>query len=149
VNWASAAGIHAAGRGAHRAGRHRAGPGPSTGATPTLVVVRPSRQWILYSLLRIGIFAAALAVLMLVGVPAWIAAITAAIIGACISYLFLRPQRDAVAKSLWEYRHTRHADVDADAEDGDDDGVASGERSEREREAQPDAVDERREAGQL
>jgi len=78
--------------------------------------VKTSRQWILYTLLRIGIFAGAMILLVLVGTPPWLAAIIAAVIGTCVTYLFFRKQREAVARSLWEYRNSRHVDEDSEAE---------------------------------
>ncbi len=62
--------------------------------------MKPSRLWLLYSLIRLGIFALALAGLLLIGVTVWIAAIGAAVIGFCVSYIFLSRPRDAVAKTM-------------------------------------------------
>ncbi len=62
--------------------------------------MKPSRQWLLFSLIRLGIFAVALTVLLLLQVNVWIAAFGAAIIGFCVSYIFLRGRRDAVAKTM-------------------------------------------------
>jgi uncharacterized membrane protein YphA (DoxX/SURF4 family) len=83
--------------------------------------VKPSRQWVLYSLIRLGIFAIALAILLLIGVDVWIAAIGAAVIGFCVSYIFLRGPRDAVAKTMVNAkassaRSTAERDLDNDAE---------------------------------
>lgn len=54
------------------------------------------------------------------GVPALasavIAAVAAAVIAACASYLFLRPQRDAVATTVYGWRHGDHHDDDNDIE---------------------------------
>jgi hypothetical protein len=62
--------------------------------------VKPSRQWAIYSLIRLGIFAVALAILLIVGVNSWVSAIGAAVIAFCVSYIFLRGPRDAVAKTM-------------------------------------------------
>lgn len=75
-----------------------------------------SRQWILYSLIRVGVFAIALALLMILGVNVFVAAIGAAIIGLCVSYIFLRRQRDAVASSIDHLRTTKDRDIDNDVE---------------------------------
>jgi cell division protein FtsL len=75
-----------------------------------------SRQWILYSLIRVGVFAAALALLVLVGVNVLIAAVAAAVIGFCVSYIFLRGPRNAVAKSIVELRTKKDRDDDNDLE---------------------------------
>ena len=61
------------------------------------------KYWLVYSLIRVGLFAAVFALLYgVLHLEAWIAAIVAAIVGFCIAYLFFRPQRDkaiAVATS--------------------------------------------------
>ena len=82
------------------------------------------KSWVLYSLLRVGIFAAAFAVLLLIGAAPWLAAIIAAIIGFCVSYLFLSKPRDEVARDLYE-RRNRDAErspktADEEAEDAAD-----------------------------
>jgi len=82
------------------------------------------KPWVIYSLYRVGIFAAAFTVLVLVGFQPWIAAIVAAIIGFCVSYLFLREARDKVAEDVYARRHanpddeagTRKAAVGSDEE---------------------------------
>lgn len=83
--------------------------------------MKPSRQWVLYSLIRLGIFAVALAILLIVGVNVWIAAIGAAVIGFCVSYIFLRGPRDAVAKTMVSAKasstkSTPERDIDNDIE---------------------------------
>jgi ABC-type siderophore export system fused ATPase/permease subunit len=82
---------------------------------PRLNVVY-TRQWIVFSLIRVGTFAAALALLLVVGVNIYFAAIGAAIIGLCVSYIFLRKQREAVATSIEHLRATKDRDVDNDLE---------------------------------
>ena len=47
-----------------------------------------------YSLIRIGLFAGVLVILMLVGVPGWLAAIAAALVALSVAYIFFRQQRD-------------------------------------------------------
>ena len=73
-----------------------------------------SRRWIVYSLLRIGLFAVALVVLMLLGLELWLAAIIATIIAFAVSYIFLRDRRDELALSLQNRRETHD---DGEAED--------------------------------
>lgn len=75
-----------------------------------------SRQWVIYSLIRVGVFAVALAILLVVGINPWIAAIGAAIIGLCVSYIFFRASRDAVATKIHELRSARDRDIDNDLE---------------------------------
>lgn len=76
---------------------------------PRLNLVKP---WVTYSLIRLGIFALVLAALLLLGVPGWIAAIAAALIGFSVSYIFFRPQRDELIASV-----QRKPTSDEDAED--------------------------------
>lgn len=91
-----------------------------------------SRNWILYSLLRIGLFTVALVGLMLVGFELWLAAIFATIVAFTISYIFFRDRRDELALSL---QQRREGHVDGDAEDAaldsherTDDVVADGDQ---------------------
>lgn len=62
------------------------------------------RAWVVYSVLRVLAFAVPFAVLYLIGLDWWIAALGAAVIGFCLSYILLRPQRDRVARQLAEAR---------------------------------------------
>ncbi len=85
--------------------------------------------WIQYSLVRLGIFGAAFAVLYLVlpaplesiGIEGFaviaIAAVIAAVVALTVSYIFFGRLRDAVAVDLAERRGKPVADPDADAED--------------------------------
>lgn len=98
----------------------------------------------LYSLLRIGIFAVVLTVLLMLEIEPWIAALLAAIVGLCVSYIFLRKPRENVARSFYEFRTSEHRDGDSDHENAALDSV---ERSEGERRAEPDAEEQRRQAG--
>ena len=93
--------------------------------------------WIRYSLVRLGIFLAAFAVLSLVlpaplesvGVVGFatvvIAAVTAAVIALTVSYIFFAKLRDAVAIDLAERRRKPVADPDAAAEDAAADDAAA------------------------
>jgi hypothetical protein len=75
------------------------------------------KPWVAYSLIRIGIFAAVFALLMLAAVPWWLAAVIAAVVGLSVSYIFFSRLRDAVARDLAERRTRPAADADAVAED--------------------------------
>ena len=70
------------------------------------------KTWVVYSLLRLALFAAALTLLLLLNVPGWIAAIVAAIISFCISYLFFGRQRAKVAALLQKSRDSGQDDDD-------------------------------------
>lgn len=78
--------------------------------------MKSSRQWIIYTLIRVGVFAVALALLLVLGVNPWIAAIAAAVIGFCFSYIFLRGPRDAVASSIVSIRESKDRDLDNEVE---------------------------------
>lgn len=69
------------------------------------------KPWVSYSLIRLGLFAATLTVLLLLAVPGWLAAILAALVGLSISYIFFRPQRDELIASV---RKAPTSDEDAE-----------------------------------
>ncbi|WP_285114611.1 DUF4229 domain-containing protein [Leifsonia sp. fls2-241-R2A-40a] len=62
-------------------------------------------SWITYTVLRLLVFAVPLAILLLVGVVWWLAVIAAALIGLCLSYIFLSRPRNAVSSELYAVRH--------------------------------------------
>ncbi len=61
----------------------------------------------MYTLIRLGIFAVVLTVLLLLNITAWIAAVLAAVISLCISILVLRKPREEASKTLYEARLNR------------------------------------------
>lgn len=73
-----------------------------------------------YSVLRLLAFVVPLLLLVfLTGLQPWIAAIIAAIIGLCVSYIFLRTPRETVAQDLYARRHGDKP-VPHDDEDSED-----------------------------
>ena len=60
----------------------------------------------MYSLIRVGLFAVVLAFLLVLNLEPWIAAVIAAVIALCLSYIFLRKPREEVARGLYEARHS-------------------------------------------
>jgi Na+/melibiose symporter-like transporter len=88
------------------------------------------RAWILYSALRIGVFLVLFALLFAltntIGLqPAWlIAAVVAALLALCISYIFFRQLRERVALEVANARSSTDRSTpsntgsDEDAEDG-------------------------------
>jgi hypothetical protein len=58
------------------------------------------RPWIKYLLVRLGIFAVVLAVLLVLQVNPYLSAVIAAVASLVISYIFFRKMRDAVAAEL-------------------------------------------------
>ena len=92
--------------------------------------MKPSRQWIVYSAIRLGMFAAILAILILVGVNPIIATIGSAAISFCLSYIFLTKQRDAVARSVVTIRSKKTTtDLDNDLENEAIDRLEDGKRA--------------------
>jgi len=83
---------------------------------PTLGYVKP---WVIYSLVRVGVFALVFALLMATQqIPWWAAAIIAAVIGLCVAYIFFGKLRDAVARDIAQRRSTpEKKDADQLAED--------------------------------
>lgn len=76
------------------------------------------KAWLLYTLARLGIFAAALVLLLLLTPMPWYwATIVAALVGLLVSYLALAKLRYRVATSLAERRPERDHDADSDFED--------------------------------
>jgi hypothetical protein len=96
-------------------------------------------SWLTYTVLRLLVFAVPLAILLLLGVVWWLAVIAAALIGLCLSYIFLSRPRNAVSSDLYAVRHREKPapSEDADAEDAAIDGSAMA--SERERRAERDS----------
>ena len=72
-----------------------------------LETVNPGRTWLVYTLIRVGIFAAVLAILLLLQITPWLAAIIAALISLCISIIVLRKPRDEASRSLYAARENR------------------------------------------
>ncbi|MDN4613678.1 DUF4229 domain-containing protein [Leifsonia sp. F6_8S_P_1B] len=83
-------------------------------------------SWLTYTVLRLLVFAVPLAILLLVGLVWWLAVIAAALIGLCLSYIFLSRPRNAVSSDLYAARHreTPAPSEDADAEDAAIDNAA-------------------------
>lgn len=73
--------------------------------------------WLVYTALRLAIFGVPFALLLLLGLEWWLAAIAAAIIGLCVSYLALGGLRARVAESLAAARATPRESADDAAED--------------------------------
>lgn len=70
------------------------------------------KPWVSYSLIRLALFGVTLTVLMLLGVPGWLSAVAAALIGLSVAYIFFRPQRDELIASV-----RRAPSADEDVED--------------------------------
>lgn len=77
------------------------------------------RPWIAYTLVRLGIFALFFAVLFLLGLEWWLAAVLAALLGFFVSYIFFRRLREQVAADLAASRANRDKRPDEVVEDQD------------------------------
>ncbi|OIH93148.1 MULTISPECIES: DUF4229 domain-containing protein [unclassified Curtobacterium] len=87
------------------------------------------KAWLLYTLARLGIFAAALVLLLaLTPMPWYWATIVAALVGLLVSYIALARLRTQVATSLANRRTAPAADADSDFEDGVVDASAADQR---------------------
>ena len=75
------------------------------------------KPWIAYSLLRLGVFAAAFTLLMIADTEPWLAAVIATVLGFAVSYVFFGKLRDAVALDFAARREGPSHDPDRDAED--------------------------------
>jgi len=77
------------------------------------------RPWIAYTLVRVGLFALFFAVLSLLGLPWWAAALIAAAMGFCVAYIFFRGLRTRVAGELAAARASTDKRPDEVVEDAD------------------------------
>lgn len=66
--------------------------------------------WLSYSLLRVGIFLATLVILLVLGLYWLWAALIATVVAFCVSYIFFRRQRLALAEELASRRPVRTSD---------------------------------------
>ncbi|TAM68167.1 MAG: DUF4229 domain-containing protein [Microbacteriaceae bacterium] len=123
-------------------------------------------HWITYTALRLLLIIVPLVILMLLGLPWWLSAIIAAVVGLCLSYLLLTGPRHGLARDLEAARKgakdrtpaKKRIREDDDFEDHlvDDvstagtatpESAASGSKSERS--TQGDTVDKSDDPGQL
>lgn len=76
-------------------------------------------SWITYTVLRLLVFAVPLVILLLLGLVWWFSVIAAALIGLCLSYIFLTRPRNAISSDLYAVRHrsTPARSEDDDIED--------------------------------
>ncbi len=78
------------------------------------------RAVLVYTVARVLVFAVPLVILLLIGLDWWIAALIAAVVGFCLSYLALKPLRDKVALQIATARSaTPTRGADELAEDAD------------------------------
>ena len=58
--------------------------------------------WFIFVLARVGVFAAVLATLLILGIDPYFSAMVAAVVGLAVSLLFFQRQRDRVSTSVYE-----------------------------------------------
>ncbi|MEO6941582.1 MAG: DUF4229 domain-containing protein [Terrimesophilobacter sp.] len=75
-----------------------------------------SRRIVIYSILRVLLFAVPFVIFMLLGIWWWVSALTAAVIAACVSFLFLTKQRNDVATVVQSWGKGTKRDSDNDLE---------------------------------
>lgn len=111
---------------------------------------------VVYSALRLALFAAALGVLWWVGMGGWLAVVVAALIAGAMSYVVLARPRDAAARWLAERAESRRrtgqrfpagVEADAAAEDAEVDARTELTTSQREPDAQQHPVAELEQPG--
>lgn len=74
------------------------------------------KPWVIYTLLRLGVFFVALSLMLLLGYNAYVATGLAAVLALAISLLFFGRQRNAASTALYEARN-KNKDADAEVED--------------------------------
>ncbi len=63
-----------------------------------------------------GLFAVPFTIFMLLRIEWWVSAILATVVAACLSYIFLRKQRDEVAATVQNWGKGEKRDADNDLE---------------------------------
>lgn len=106
--------------------------------------------WVYYTMYRVLMFVVPLTILLLLGLEGWLATLLAALIGLCLSYIFLRKPREKVALGIYAIRNRDKEPVhpDAESEDAALDRLES-DRSEHEGDTEQDPVGEGGHAGEL
>jgi hypothetical protein len=80
---------------------------------------------VIYSVLRVGLFIVLFTLLLMLGVVYWVAAISAAIIALCVSYIFFGRLRGRVAEELAARRAADAQPPSADSDEGAEDALGS------------------------
>jgi hypothetical protein len=75
--------------------------------------------WLVFTVLRVLMFVVPFVLLLVLGFEGWLAALLSAVIGLCLSYIFLRKPRETVARDLYAARHREKEPVHPDAESED------------------------------
>jgi hypothetical protein len=83
------------------------------------------RAWVIYSVLRVGLFLVLFVALLLFDVVYWVAAIAAALIALLVSYIFFGRLRARVAEELVARRAAAAEPPTADSDEGAEDALDS------------------------
>lgn len=75
--------------------------------------------------MRLAAFAIPLAIMLWLGMIPWLAALLAAIIGLCVSYIFFARTRNALSESIYEKRNNKRSSTQRSDEDAEDAAVDS------------------------
>ena len=78
--------------------------------------MKSSRQIIIYSVLRLLLFAVPFTVFMFLNIEWWASALLATVIAVCLSYLLLLKQRHALATTVETWGKSKNTDPDNDLE---------------------------------
>lgn len=81
--------------------------------------MKSAPAWVLYTVYRILLFVVPLALLLILRIEPWLSALLAAVIGLCLSYIFLRSPREEVARGLYSATHRTKPVKQADDETED------------------------------
>ena len=73
--------------------------------------------WILYISIRVGLFAAILALMLALGFDPFFSAVIAAVVSLAVSLIFFNKQRAAVSEAIYKFSKTK-TDKDTASEDG-------------------------------
>lgn len=76
-----------------------------------------SGRVVLFTVLRLAVFAVPLTVLLWIGFDWWWAALLAAIVGVCVSIIALAPLRDSISRDIANRVDNPEPDADAEFED--------------------------------
>ncbi len=81
--------------------------------------MRSVPAWVVYTVYRILMFMIPLGILLLLRIDPLLSTIIAAVIGLCLSYIFLRSPREAVAREIHAAKQRRKAPASSDDETED------------------------------
>lgn len=88
-------------------------------------VKNPRTAWIVYSVLRLLFFAVPFALLYVLGIWPWLAAIFAALIGVSLSIIFLSKPRATASESIYDWRNRERTADDIVEDDATDPASAT------------------------